>query len=91
MCSEGRPRWFAGEFVDDLVGLAVEHLNDPGANQLLGRDMEPVSVALDRIMKPGGWVAEFSQQCWLRWAPRHERGSAAESRLGCGVRRCRVG
>ena len=62
VCSEGRPRRLAGEFGDDLVGLAVEHLNDLGANQLLGRDMEPVGVALDGVEQPGSRVAEFSQQ-----------------------------
>ena len=62
VCSEGRPGRLAGEFRDDLVGLAVEHLNDLGANQLLGRDMEPVGVALDGVEQPGCWVGEFSQQ-----------------------------
>ena len=62
VCSERRPGRFAGEFGDDLVGLAVEHLNDLGANQLLGRDMEPVGVALDGLEQPGSRVAEFSQQ-----------------------------
>jgi hypothetical protein len=42
VCSEGRPRRLAREFRDDLVGSAVEHLNDLRSNQLLGRDMEPV-------------------------------------------------
>jgi hypothetical protein len=37
------------EFGDDLVGSAVEHLNDLGANQLLGRDMEAVGVALNSL------------------------------------------
>jgi hypothetical protein len=37
MCSERRPRWLVGEFGDDLVGQAVEHLNYPGSNELLGR------------------------------------------------------
>ena len=63
MCSEGRPGRLAGEFGDDLVGSAVEHLNGLGSNQLLGRDMEPVGVALDSVEQSGGWVAEFSQQC----------------------------
>ena len=29
--------------------LAVEHLNDLGSDELLGRDMEAVGVALDRL------------------------------------------
>jgi hypothetical protein len=63
VCSEGRPGRLAGEFRNDLVGLAVERVNDLGSDELLGCHLEPVGVALDRIMKPGGWVAEFSQQC----------------------------
>jgi len=39
--------------------MAIEHLH---ANQLLGRDMEPVAVTLDSVEQPGSWVAEFSQQ-----------------------------
>jgi hypothetical protein len=62
VCSERRPGRFAGEFGDDLVGLAVEHLNDLGSDQPLGRDMKPVGVALDGVEQPGCWTAEFSQQ-----------------------------
>jgi hypothetical protein len=62
VCSERRPGRLAGEFRDDLVGLAVKHLNDLGPDQLLGRDMEPVGVALDGVEQPGCWVGEFSQQ-----------------------------
>ena len=62
VCSERRPGRFAGEFRDDLVGLAVKHLNELGSDQLLGRDMEPVGVALDGVVEPGCWVGEFSQQ-----------------------------
>ena len=47
--SERRSGRLAGEFGDDLVGSAVEHLNDLGANQLLGRDMEAVRVALNSL------------------------------------------
>jgi hypothetical protein len=63
VCSEGWPGWFAGEFRYDLVGSIVEHLNDVGANQLLGGCMEAVGVALDGVEQPGSWAAEFPQQC----------------------------
>jgi hypothetical protein len=62
VCSQRRPRRLAGEFRDDLVGLAIEHLNELGANQLLGRDMEPVGVALDGLEQQGSRVAQSSQQ-----------------------------
>ena len=62
VCSERRPGRFAGEFGDDLVGLAVKHLNELGSDQLLGCDMEAVGVALNGIVEPDRWVAEFSQQ-----------------------------
>jgi len=53
VCSEGRPRRLAGEFGNDLVGSAIEHLNNLRANQLLGRDMEPVGVALNGLETAG--------------------------------------
>jgi hypothetical protein len=62
VCSEGWPRRLAGEQGDNLVGLAIEHLNNPGADQLLGRDMEPVGVALNGLGQPGSRVAESSEQ-----------------------------
>jgi hypothetical protein len=34
-----------------------------GSGELFGRHLEPVSVALHGLVEPGGWVAEFSQQC----------------------------
>jgi hypothetical protein len=49
VCSERRPGRLAGEFGDHLVGLAVEHLDDLGSDQLLGRDMEAVGVALNSL------------------------------------------
>ena len=91
VCPQGRPGRLVGHVGDDLVGSGVEHLNDLGANQLLGRDMEPVGVTLNGLKQPGSGVAEFSQQrWWLRWGCRRERGSAAASRSAYGVRRFRV-
>jgi hypothetical protein len=66
VCSEGRPRQLAREFRDDLVGSAVECFNDLRSNQLLGRHLEPVRVALDGRVEPGSRVGEFSQQCCSR-------------------------
>ena len=63
VCSEGWPGRFAGEFRDDVVGLAVERVNDLGSDKLLGRHLEPVGVALDRIMQSRGWVAESAEEC----------------------------
>jgi hypothetical protein len=54
MCPEGWPRRLAGERGDDVVGLAVERVNDLGSGKLLGRHLESVSIALDRIMQPRG-------------------------------------
>jgi hypothetical protein len=42
--------------------LAIEHLNNLAANQLLGGDMEPVSVALNGVEQPRSWVAKLAQQ-----------------------------
>jgi hypothetical protein len=57
------PRRLSGELRDDLVGLAVEHLDGLGSDELLGRRLQPVGVALDGIVEPGSWVTELSQQC----------------------------
>ena len=62
VCPQGRPGRLAGEFGDDLVGSAVEHLNDLGSEELLGRHLKAVGVALDGVEQPGSRVAEFSQQ-----------------------------
>jgi hypothetical protein len=48
---------------DDLIGLAVEHLDGLGSDELLGRRLQPVGVALDGLEQPGSRLAEFSQQC----------------------------
>jgi hypothetical protein len=42
--------------------LTIERLNDLGSDQLLGRDIEPVGVALNGVEQPGSRVADFSQQ-----------------------------
>ena len=79
VCSEGRPRRLAGDFGDDLVGLAVERVNDLGANELLGRGLEPVSVALDGLEQSGSWIFEFSQQVVA------EVGRSSRARICCRV------
>jgi hypothetical protein len=38
-------------------------VNDLGSDKLLGRHLEPVGVALDRIMQSRGWVAESAEEC----------------------------
>jgi hypothetical protein len=60
-CSEGRPGGLARDFRDDLVGLAVERVNDLKSDELLGCHLEPVGVALDGVERPRGWVAELAQ------------------------------
>ena len=79
VCSEGRPRRLAGEFGDDLVGLAVEHLNDLGSDELLGCDMEPVGVALDGVEQPAAGL--------LSWRSRlvAEAGASSRARICCRV------
>ena len=39
VCPQGRPGRLVSEFGDDLVGQAVEHLNDLGSEELLGGHM----------------------------------------------------
>jgi hypothetical protein len=60
VCSESRPRRLASERGDDLVGLAIEDLNNLGANQPLGREMEPVGVALNGLEQAGSRVTELA-------------------------------
>ena len=59
--SEGRPGGFGGESGDVLVGL-VELCDDLGSDELFGCDVEAVGVALNRLEKPGRWVAQLAQQ-----------------------------
>jgi hypothetical protein len=79
VCSKGRPRRLAGEVGDDLVGLAVEHLNDLRSNEVLGRPLEAVGVALHCRVEPGSRVGEFSQQC------RGGGGVSSRARICCKV------
>ena len=48
-------------FRNDLVGSAVERVNDLKSDELLGCHLEPVGVALDGVDRPRGWVAELAQ------------------------------
>jgi hypothetical protein len=61
VCPEGRPGGFSGESGNVLVGL-VKLCDGLGSDKLLGRDMEAVRVALDRLEQPGRWVVELAQQ-----------------------------
>ena len=63
VCPQRRPRGLAGEVGDDLVGSAVKHLNGLRANQLIGRDMEPVGVTLNGLEQPESRMAQPSEQC----------------------------
>jgi hypothetical protein len=56
---QGRPSRFVGESGEVLVGL-VELGHDLGSQELFGCDVEAVGVALDRLGKPGRWVADLA-------------------------------
>ena len=51
----------AGEPGHELVG-SVERRHGLGAEELFGRDMEPVRVALDRLVEPHRRVMKLTQQ-----------------------------
>jgi hypothetical protein len=59
--SQGWPSGFGGESGEVLVGL-VELCDGLGSEELFGRDVEAVGVALDRLEEPGRWVVELPQQ-----------------------------
>jgi hypothetical protein len=46
----------------DLIRSGVEHLNDLGSDEMLGRHMKAVGVAPDGVKQPGSRVAPLSQQ-----------------------------
>src|SRR4029453_7625910 len=58
--SEGGPGGFSGESVNVLVGL-VELCDGLGSDELFGRDVEAVGVALDRLEKLSRWVVQLAQ------------------------------
>jgi hypothetical protein len=59
--SQGRPGRFSGEPRNVLVGL-VKLCDGLGSEELFGRDVEAVGVALDRLEEPGRWVVELAQE-----------------------------
>jgi hypothetical protein len=69
MGTQGWPSRLIGEPGDVLIGLVelchglVELCHGLGSEELFGRDVETVGVALDRLEKPGFWVVELVQQC----------------------------
>jgi hypothetical protein len=58
--SDGRPSGFGGEPGDVLVGL-VKLSDDPGSDELFGRYVQAVRVALNRLKKPPGWIVQLAQ------------------------------
>src|SRR5215217_6990710 len=60
VCPESWPGRFGGESGDVLVGL-VERCDGLGPEELFGRRMQAVGVALDRLEKPGRWAVELAQ------------------------------
>ena len=90
MCSERRPRWLVGEFGDDLVGSAVEHLNDLVSDELLRRHMKAVGVTPDGVTQPGCRVAEFSQHVVAEAGLLSRVRIWCRSRSACAARRSRV-
>ena len=67
-CSQGdqigtqsRPGRFIGDPGDDLVGLVVERVHDPGSDNLFGGDVQTVGVALHGLVEPDGGVTELPE------------------------------
>jgi hypothetical protein len=61
MSSEGWPCGFGGESGDVVVD-SVELCDGLGSDELFGCHVEAIRVALDRLEKPGRWVAQLAQQ-----------------------------
>jgi hypothetical protein len=74
-----------------MVGSAVERLNDLGFDELLGRHLEVVGVALDRLESRAAGFLSSRSKVLAETGVSPRRGSAGVSRSGCAVRWCRVG
>ena len=59
--TQGWPGRLVGDAGHDLVGSAVERLHDAGSDDVFGGDVQPVGVALDRLVEPDRGVAEFPE------------------------------
>jgi hypothetical protein len=47
---------------DNLIGSAVERVHDFGSDDVLGRGVQGVGVALDRVVESDSGVAELAEQ-----------------------------
>ena len=59
--AQGRPGRFVGDAGHELVGAAVERIDDARSDELFGGGVQSVGVALDRLMQPDRGIAEFAQ------------------------------
>ena len=59
--TQGRPGRLVGDAGHDLVGSAVERRHDAGSDDVFGGDVQPVGVALDRLVEPDRGVAELPE------------------------------
>jgi hypothetical protein len=51
--SQGGPCWGVGDVGYDLLGSAVERVNNCGSDDLLSGGLQAIGIALDRIL---GWA-----------------------------------
>ena len=84
MGSQGWPGRLVGESWNVVVGV-VELCDGLWSEELFGRDVEAVGVALNRTMKPRGRVTELAQQCVGRAVKIVAVGFAAGSQSRCAV------
>ena len=60
--SQGGPCRCVGDVGYDLVGSAVERVNNCGSDDLLSCGLQGIGVALDRILQPGRRVAKSAEE-----------------------------